>query len=591
MDLGFFAINNKGNVVLLNDEVLKYTKDDNREVRWYGKGNIENGDLVLYFGKNAAGCIGENRLDTIPIHDGEWNIVLFRYENKDCFPLVKRLEFKNVKPSEQTLMDVIFSEEHICAELSEDETVRMSISEYEYRRKLDELGEGLLMLVRRGRVRYFSRPGATVQNIREILKGETFKGYIEGKPIDKAENLFDSNVLRAVKALADMEENSIAFCSVNGRVAAVSKPSIDLSMAEGISAIYTIGDEKEYLEVIKEKTQIYDYLFHNDEIKIGNNELSCEARLRGSGKNIEEINRNLEKVCRKNVTIVLTGESGTGKTFLAKEIHKNSRRADGPFVNVNCAAIAYNLIESELFGYEDGAFTGAKKGGKVGYFELAKGGTLFLDEISELPLLLQGKLLEVLQEGTFYRVGGVKKIRTDVRLIVATNRNLERMVKEGQFREDLYYRISVFPIKLPPLRERIEDMYSIIEDTLPGICQRLEIEPLMLTDGALQKMKQYNWPGNIRELENVLEKAAVVSEGSFICAEDVNLENSVAGNQIARNLKEKLRGYEKELIQAAFEQFSGNRKLVAEYLGISKTNLFEKVHQYGIDEHPEEKKI
>lgn len=591
MDLGFFAINNKDDAVLLNDEVLKYTKDDNREVRWYGKGNIENGDLVLYFGKNAAGCIGENRLDTIPIHDGEWNIVLFRYENKDCFPLVKRLEFKNVKPSEQTLMDVIFSEEHICAELSEDETVRMSISEYEYQRKLDELGEGLLMLVRRGRVRYFSRPGATVQNIREILKGETFKGYIEGKPIDKAENLFDSNVLRAVKALADMEENSIAFCSVNGRVAAVSKPSIDLSMAEGISAIYTIGDEKEYLEVIKEKTQIYDYLFHNDEIKIGNNELSCEARLRGSGKNIEEINRNLEKVCRKNVTIVLTGESGTGKTFLAKEIHKNSRRADGPFVNVNCAAIAYNLIESELFGYEDGAFTGAKKGGKVGYFELAKGGTLFLDEISELPLLLQGKLLEVLQEGTFYRVGGVKKIRTDVRLIVATNRNLERMVKEGQFREDLYYRISVFPIKLPPLRERIEDMYSIIEDTLPGICQRLEIEPLMLTDGALQKMKQYNWPGNIRELENVLEKAAVVSEGSFICAEDVNLENSVAGNQIARNLKEKLRGYEKELIQAAFEQFSGNRKLVAEYLGISKTNLFEKVHQYGIDEHPEEKKI
>lgn len=591
MDLGFFAINNKDDAVLLNDEVLKYTKDDNREVRWYGKGNIENGDLVLYFGKNAAGCIGENRLDTIPIHDGEWNIVLFRYENKDCFPLVKRLEFKDEKPGEGTLMDVIFSEEHICAELSEDETVRMSISEYEYRRKLDELGEGLLMLVRRGRVRYFSRPGATIRETGEILKGETFKGYIEGKPIDKVENLFDCNVLHAVKALDDMEENSIAFCSVNGRATAVSKPSMDLSMAEGISAIYTIGDEKEYLEVIKEKTQIYDYLFHNDEIKIGNNELSCEARLRGSGKNIEEINRNLEKVCRKNVTIVLTGESGTGKTFLAKEIHKNSRRAEGPFVNVNCAAIAYNLIESELFGYEDGAFTGAKKGGKVGYFELAKGGTLFLDEISELPLLLQGKLLEVLQEGTFYRVGGVKKIRTDVRLIVATNRNLERMVKEGQFREDLYYRISVFPIKLPPLRERIEDLYSIIEDTLPGICQRLEIEPLMLTDGALQKMKQYNWPGNIRELENVLEKAAVVSEGSFIRAEDVNLDNSVAGNQIARNLKEKLRGYEKELIQAAFEQFSGNRKLVAEYLGISKTNLFEKVHQYGIDEHPEEKKI
>ena len=367
--------------------------------------------------------------------------------------------------------------------------------------------------------------------------------------------------------------------------------STDAAMLGRYSAIYAIGDEKDYLDFIREKTQVYDYLFHNDEIKIGKNELSCEARLRGDGENIAEINRNLEKVCRKNVTIVLTGESGTGKTFLAKEIHKNSRRSEGPFINVNCAAIAYNLIESELFGYEDGAFTGAKKGGKVGYFELAKGGTLFLDEISELPLLLQGKLLEVLQEGTFYRVGGVKKIVTDVRLIVATNRNLERMVKEGQFREDLYYRISVFPIKLPPLRERIEDLYSIIEDTLPSICERLEIDPLMLTDEALQKMKQYQWPGNIRELENVLEKAAVISEGNFIRAEDVILDNNVAGNQISKNLKEKMRSYEKELIQAAFVQFAGNRKAVAEYLGISKTNLFEKVHQYGIDENPEEKKI
>ena len=249
------------------------------------------------------------------------------------------------------------------------------------------------------------------------------------------------------------------------------------------------------------------------------------------------------------------------------------------------------MIESELFGYEDGAFTGAKKGGKIGYFEMEKGGTLFLDEISELPLLLQGKLLEVLQDGTFYRVGGVKKISTDVRLIVATNRNLEQMVKEGKFREDLYYRISVFPIKLPPLRDRIADLYSIIEDTLPLIYSRLEVEPMILTDDALQKMKQYRWPGNIRELENVLEKAAVISEGNFIHAEDIKLDNSIAGSPIAKSLKEKMKLYEKELIQTAFEQFSGNRRLVAEYLGISKTNLFEKVHQYGIDEKPEERNV
>ncbi len=590
MDLGFFAINREREATLLNEEVLKYTRNDTPKVRWYGRGNVENGDMVLYFGRNAAECIGENKLEQRLMCDGAWSIILFRYENKDCLPLVKQFKLSQNECRAEMLVDVVFSEEHVCIEITERETVRISIYRQHYERKLDEIGGGLLLLIRRGSIRFFSKPHNTSAELREILQGKPFAGYIEGEMSAKADVFFADGILNAAEKLAGPED-SVAFCNVNGRAAAVSMLSTDAAMLGRYTAIYAIGDEKDYLDFIREKTQVYDYLFHNDEIKIGKNELSCEARLRGDGENIAEINRNLEKVCRKNVTIVLTGESGTGKTFLAKEIHKNSRRSEGPFINVNCAAIAYNLIESELFGYEDGAFTGAKKGGKVGYFELAKGGTLFLDEISELPLLLQGKLLEVLQEGTFYRVGGVKKIVTDVRLIVATNRNLERMVKEGQFREDLYYRISVFPIKLPPLRERIEDLYSIIEDTLPSICERLEIEPLMLTDEALQKMKQYQWPGNIRELENVLEKAAVISEGNFIRAEDVILDNNVAGNQISKNLKEKMRSYEKELIQAAFVQFAGNRKAVAEYLGISKTNLFEKVHQYGIDENPEEKKI
>ena len=306
--------------------------------------------------------------------------------------------------------------------------------------------------------------------------------------------------------------------------------------------------------------------------------------MRGCGKNIEQINRKLDKVCRKNVTIVLTGESGTGKTFLAGEIHRNSRRSEGPFINVNCAAIAYNLIESELFGYEEGAFTGARKGGKIGYFEMAKGGTLFLDEISELPFLLQGKLLEVLQEGTFYRVGGIKKISADVRLIVATNRDLEKMVKTGRFREDLYYRINVFPINLPPLRDRINDLESIVGDALPVICERLETDNLMLTNGALEKMKKYGWPGNIRELENVLEKAAVMAEGSFIREEDIILDNPIAQNHTPVSLKEKMDAYEKEIVKETFLKFDGNRRKAAEELGISKTNLFEKIHKYGIDE-------
>ena len=590
MDLGYFAIDRKGSITLLNEEALKFARNDGENIRWYGRGTAENGDLVLYLGKHAADCIREEQAQHVLPANDAWSLILFQYENPDCFPLIKQWESSEALFGEPMLLDTVFSQEPIRVEMIE-ETVCITAGGQRYRRSAAEIEAGLLIFIRRGRIRYFSRPESTAAQMRTILQGGVFSGYMEGETNDLPENFFEDSILHEMEDLSKAAPDAIVYCSVNGRAAAISKLSIKTKELNEGRSIFSIGDEKEYLEFVKEKTKIYDRLFRSDEIKIGRNELGCEARLRGDGKNIAEINRNLEKVCRKNVTIVLTGESGTGKTFLAKEIHKNSRRADGPFINVNCAAIAYNLIESELFGYEDGAFTGAKKGGKIGYFELAKGGTLFLDEISELPLLLQGKLLEVLQEGTFYRVGGTRKISTDVRLIVATNRDLERMVKEGKFREDLYYRISVFPIKLPPLRERIADLYSIIEDTLPAICARLEIEPLMLTDDALQKMKQYQWPGNIRELENVLEKAAVLSEGNFIRADDVILDNHIAGSAITRSLKEKMKLYEKELIQAAFVQFSGNRRLVAEYLGVSKTNLFEKVHQYGIDEYPEEKKL
>lgn len=582
MKLGFFAIGDNGDAVVLNEEVLKFARTDVPKVRWYGRGRAENSDLVLYFGKNAAEYINGADIGTESAADGKTKLILLRYEDSDCVPMVKRLEIDDNTRDVCCITDTVFSEENIRLTTDENGILHICINGHEYIRRLSETENGLLLLVRSGKIRYFSRPDCTVDEIRDVLDGKEFSAYIEGDCYEKAENLFEESILKALSELKDGTQT--VYSSFERGIAAVSLLGMDFTQG---CRIYSIGAEKEYLLSAKEETKIYDTLFRSGLIKIGRNELACEARLKGNGKNIEEINRKLEKVCRKNVTIVLTGESGTGKTFLAKEIHKNSRRADGPFINVNCAAIAYNLIESELFGYEDGAFTGAKKGGKVGYFELAKGGTLFLDEISELPLLLQGKLLEVLQEGTFYRVGGVKKISSDVRLIVATNRNLEKMVKDGQFREDLYYRISVFPIHLPPLRERIDDLYSIIEDTLPEICERLDIEPLMMTDEALEKMKPYQWPGNIRELENVLEKAAVLSEGNFIRAEDVVLENSIAGSRLSKTLKEKLRDYEKELIQNAFSQFSGNRRMVAEYLGISKTNLFEKIHQYGIDEKSE----
>lgn len=364
MDLGYFAINDKKKAVLLNEEALKFTRNDTEDVRWYCKGAAENGDLVLYMGKRAGECIRpEQAQQMIPI-DEAWRIVVFQYENSDSFPLIKQLEDTSTFFEGQTLLHTAFSEESLCIELKAKKMLRFALGSQEYRRPFSEIGDGILLLFRRGHIRFFSKPNSDAQQVKKVLRGETFAGYMEGGTSNSPEDLFESNILNAIESLRTMLPNVPAFCTVNGRAAAVSRLFADTQIRDEKLSIYAIGDEKDYLEFVKEKTKTHDRLFRSDEIKIGRNELGCEARLRGNGENIAEINRNLEKVCRKNVTIVLTGESGTGKTFLAKEIHKNSRRADGPFINVNCAAIAYNLIESELFGYEDGAFTGAKKGGE-----------------------------------------------------------------------------------------------------------------------------------------------------------------------------------------------------------------------------------
>ena len=305
-------------------------------------------------------------------------------------------------------------------------------------------------------------------------------------------------------------------------------------------------------------------------------------RLFGAHEKMKETERLLQKGSNTNTTMLLTGESGTGKTFLAREIHKNSKRSDGPFVHVNCAAIPYQLIESELFGYEDGAFTGARKGGKKGYFELSNGGTLFLDEITEIPVSLQGKLLEVLQNRTFYRVGGTKKLETNIRVIAATNRDLKKEIEEKRFREDLYYRINVFPVEIPPLRERSESIYEIISDILPEICSRLEIEPLIVSSQALEKMEKYSWPGNIRELENVLEKAAILSDGRMILPDDVVLteeNNNISSGETLKEIKEMC---ERQAIVDALERFHGDKEAAARELDIGRTNIFEKIKKYNI---------
>ena len=351
--------------------------------------------------------------------------------------------------------------------------------------------------------------------------------------------------------------------------------------------VWRILTEGDVAELLMEDARVYEAMGQT----AASNSMTAGYTfgLRGEDEKIRKIRYLLQKSAPTNTTILLTGESGTGKTFLAREIHKHSKRAGGAFVHVNCAAIPYNLIESELFGYEEGAFTGAKKGGKNGYFQMAEGGTLFLDEITELPLSLQGKLLEVLQSRTYFSIGGEKKKAADVRLIAATNKDLNELVRSHRFREDLFYRINVFPIQLPPLRERLSSLFSIVTDLLPDICGRLDVGQQVISMAALEKMRDYDWPGNIRELENVLEKACILSDGKIIMPSDVELKQpEEQENPAVKPLKQQREDFEKKVIKAALERNRGSRIKTARELAIGKTSLFEKMKKYGLEDARED---
>ncbi len=300
----------------------------------------------------------------------------------------------------------------------------------------------------------------------------------------------------------------------------------------------------------------------------------------------------ITKVAPTDSTVLIMGESGTGKELAATSIYEQSRRSDKPFVKLNCAAMPEELLESELFGHEKGAFTGAvtRKSGK---FEVANGGTFFLDEIGDMPMNLQAKILRVLQEREFDRVGGTKPIRVDVRFIAATNKNLEKMVQEGRFREDLFFRLNVLPIYLPPLRERKEDIPMLVERFL-----REAPKPARVDTTALQMMIGYNWPGNIRELQNVVERAAVMSDSGLIGIDQLpdSITQGLSGRMVTGtgggdpdrsistfSIDEHIREIERGMIVEALRKTNGVQVKAAELLGINQRSLWHRIKKYEID--------
>jgi two-component system, NtrC family, response regulator AtoC len=293
------------------------------------------------------------------------------------------------------------------------------------------------------------------------------------------------------------------------------------------------------------------------------------------------------RVSQRDATVLVQGETGTGKELVARAIHHNSRRSKGPFVPINCGAIPRDLVESELFGYVRGAFTGALSN-KTGRIESADGGTLFLDEVGELPLEAQVKLLRVLQEGELPKVGATTPVKIDVRVIAATHRNLSAMVEDGAFREDLYYRLAVVPLRIPPLRERREDIPDLIDALFQRSKDRHELPAVRLSSAVRQRLISYRWPGNVRQLENVLERLVVLSSSDLISEEDLPEELAPAtANTIVLwpDLPEdgiSLEAIERELISRALEKFGGNQTQAARYLDISRRTLIYRIEKHGL---------
>jgi two-component system response regulator FlrC len=292
----------------------------------------------------------------------------------------------------------------------------------------------------------------------------------------------------------------------------------------------------------------------------------------------------IDKVARTHATVLLLGESGTGKEVAARAIHEHSPRATRPFLAINCAALSETLLESELFGHEKGAFTGATER-KRGRLELADGGTFFLDEVGELKHELQAKLLRVLQEKRFERVGGSRTLEVDVRWIAATNRDLRAMIDAGSFREDLYHRLAVFPIQLPPLRARKTDILPLAKTLLARIAADLKCAPPKLTAAAEDRIKSATWRGNVRELANALERAAILAEGAAIDVAHLWIDDAKApaGAGGASAGIRPLVELEKDAILAALAHTSGNRRKAAELLGIGERTLYDKLKKYGVD--------
>jgi len=452
---------------------------------------------------------------------------------------------------------------------------------------------GHMVIIRNNELVFYQSKGYTARNesLRYILEERVFRE--KGKNAQAINPIGDfifnvherNNEMDKFYRCATKEDNIVTneFMNING-IATLSSIIPLYSEENKIGAILRVEDITELKEVIEERNVLLKNLKKTEKLLEDENIARSFKKFQGVSAHINDIKKIAYKSSKTDSTVLILGESGTGKSTLAEEIHNISNRKNNKFLHINCASLPESLLESELFGYEGGAFTNSRKSGKPGLFELANNGTVFLDEIGEMPLKIQGKLLNFLQNKTFYRIGGIEEIKVDTRIICATNKNLEQLIKEKEFREDLYYRINIIPIYIEPLRNRIEDIPLLVDKLIENLSKKLKKEHITMTREAMNKLMCLSWLGNIRELENVLERTISLNDSNVIYSKDILVYNTKNETQeINESLKVGLEEAEKKIIINCLRAYKGNIKACLNILEVGKTSFYDKLKKYNIN--------
>lgn len=560
-------------------------------------GRICEGDIVIIADNelgNDDGELSPEDLKLLNIKEkdikvGDAVICAGVYKNKKIDPVIKYM--RGYKPNGLFTLETNYLGFNISAAIDFGKcriTIAVNGDEYvmDY---FEAIGHMVVIDGNNGKIKFFQAKGYSVrgEEARQLLHG---KYYLEKKDREMDESLIPTVGAKLLDIIKESEFTDTVFTllrgegrnvfegifEINKRVTSSTFVRTDDSEGKPKGVYIMIQDGTQLSHIVEERNAIISQIEQMQKGRklYGNYSFPKDAfkGFIGSDPVMNEVKQLAYKASKTKFNVIITGESGTGKSLLAKEIH-NLQNKKAPFVEVNCNAIAPTLFESELFGYVGGAFTGAASGGKPGYFEEADGGTIFLDEIGEIPLEIQIKLLHVLQNKVIYRVGSSKPINVNVRVIAATNKDLEEEVEKGSFRRDLFYRINVFPINIPPLRERKEDLYILINSLLNKVCQRYDVEFKQFSGEALKKMMSYNWPGNVRELENIIERAITLCDSPLIYAEHIK----VGSGTMKKTLRERLAEEERRIISEALIKYNGDKQKAMNELGISKSVMYKKL--------------